>query len=216
MGFVLIEHDLDIALRVVERVTVMHNGRVLKDRHAGPRSRTTPRFRPSTWGATLMAPRRAGARRRARRRRPCWSSNSTSTTAGARAAGRVLHPRRRRPRRRRPQRHRQDDAVQRDHRAGPRARQLTLERRAILGLAPTEITRRGIAYVPQGRRVWPSLRVDDHAAAWPRRSGADVDRSTDVPAPRRAQGQRRRAAFGRRAADAGDRARPAARTRACW
>jgi branched-chain amino acid transport system ATP-binding protein len=30
MGFVLIEHDLDIALRTVERVTVMHNGRVLK------------------------------------------------------------------------------------------------------------------------------------------------------------------------------------------
>jgi branched-chain amino acid transport system ATP-binding protein len=30
MGFVLIEHDLDIALRVVERVTVMHNGRMLK------------------------------------------------------------------------------------------------------------------------------------------------------------------------------------------
>jgi branched-chain amino acid transport system ATP-binding protein len=29
MSFVLIEHDLDIALRVVERVTVMHNGRVL-------------------------------------------------------------------------------------------------------------------------------------------------------------------------------------------
>jgi len=30
MGFVLIEHDLDIALRVVDRVTVMHDGRVLK------------------------------------------------------------------------------------------------------------------------------------------------------------------------------------------
>ena len=30
MSFVLIEHDLDIALRVVGRVTVMHNGRVLK------------------------------------------------------------------------------------------------------------------------------------------------------------------------------------------
>jgi len=30
MGFVLIEHDLDIALRVSERVTIMHNGRVLK------------------------------------------------------------------------------------------------------------------------------------------------------------------------------------------
>jgi branched-chain amino acid transport system ATP-binding protein len=30
MGFVIIEHDLDIALKVAERVTVMHNGRVLK------------------------------------------------------------------------------------------------------------------------------------------------------------------------------------------
>lgn len=31
MSFVLIEHDLDIALRVTEYVTVMHNGRVLKN-----------------------------------------------------------------------------------------------------------------------------------------------------------------------------------------
>jgi branched-chain amino acid transport system ATP-binding protein len=31
MGFILIEHDLEIALRVVERVTVLHNGRVLKE-----------------------------------------------------------------------------------------------------------------------------------------------------------------------------------------
>ena len=30
MGFIIIEHDLDIALRVVSRVTVMHNGRILK------------------------------------------------------------------------------------------------------------------------------------------------------------------------------------------
>ena len=30
MSFVLIEHDLDIALRVVDRVTVMHNGRTLR------------------------------------------------------------------------------------------------------------------------------------------------------------------------------------------
>jgi branched-chain amino acid transport system ATP-binding protein len=30
MSYVLIEHDLDIALRVVDKVTVMHNGRVLK------------------------------------------------------------------------------------------------------------------------------------------------------------------------------------------
>ncbi len=34
MGFIIIEHDLDIALRVAERVTVMHNGQVL--RHGSP------------------------------------------------------------------------------------------------------------------------------------------------------------------------------------
>jgi len=32
----------------------------------------------------------------------------------------------------------------------------------ILGLAPNAITRKGIGYVPQGRRVWPSLSVDEH------------------------------------------------------
>jgi uncharacterized protein (UPF0261 family)/ABC-type branched-subunit amino acid transport system ATPase component len=31
----------------------------------------------------------------------------------------------------------------------------------ILGRPPHQITRRGIAYVPQGRRVWPSLTVDE-------------------------------------------------------
>ena len=32
----------------------------------------------------------------------------------------------------------------------------------ILGLPPNRITDRGIGYVPQGRRVWPSLTVDEH------------------------------------------------------
>ena len=32
----------------------------------------------------------------------------------------------------------------------------------ILGLPPNQITDRGIAYVPQGRRIWPSLSVDEH------------------------------------------------------
>jgi uncharacterized protein (UPF0261 family)/ABC-type branched-subunit amino acid transport system ATPase component len=32
----------------------------------------------------------------------------------------------------------------------------------ILVLAANEISRRGIAYVPQGRRTWPSLTVDEH------------------------------------------------------
>ncbi len=44
----------------------------------------------------------------------------------------------------------------------------------ILGLAPNAINDRGVGYVPQGRRLWPSLTVDEHlrlasrgrSAAW--------------------------------------------------
>jgi uncharacterized protein (UPF0261 family)/ABC-type branched-subunit amino acid transport system ATPase component len=45
----------------------------------------------------------------------------------------------------------------------------------IRGLAPNQITRRGIAYVPQGRRVWPSLTVDE-TLKLVARSRRDVDR----------------------------------------
>ncbi|MDP9044269.1 MAG: ABC transporter ATP-binding protein, partial [Pseudomonadota bacterium] len=45
----------------------------------------------------------------------------------------------------------------------------------ILGRAPNDITRRGIAYVPQGRRVWPSLSVDETLRLVARRR-RDVDR----------------------------------------
>jgi uncharacterized protein (UPF0261 family)/ABC-type branched-subunit amino acid transport system ATPase component len=45
----------------------------------------------------------------------------------------------------------------------------------IRGLAPNQITRRGIAYVPQGRRVWPSLTVDE-TLRLVARSRREVDR----------------------------------------
>jgi uncharacterized protein (UPF0261 family)/ABC-type branched-subunit amino acid transport system ATPase component len=34
--------------------------------------------------------------------------------------------------------------------------------REILGLAPNRVVDAGVSYVPQGRRVWPSLTVDEH------------------------------------------------------
>ncbi len=48
----------------------------------------------------------------------------------------------------------------------------------ILGLAPNVITGRGVGYVPQGRRVWPSLSVDEHLrlAARGRRGAWTVER----------------------------------------
>lgn len=31
MGYIIIEHDMDVALRVSESVTMMHNGRIFKE-----------------------------------------------------------------------------------------------------------------------------------------------------------------------------------------
>ena len=47
------------------------------------------------------------------------------------------------------------------HALGTARGSVKLRGEEILGRTPNEITRRGIAYVPQGRRVWPSLSVDE-------------------------------------------------------
>ncbi len=44
----------------------------------------------------------------------------------------------------------------------PAAGSVRLAGEEILGLPPNLITERGVGYVPQGRRVWPSLSVDEH------------------------------------------------------
>jgi ABC-type branched-subunit amino acid transport system ATPase component len=51
----------------------------------------------------------------------------------------------------------------------------------ILGLAPNVVTGHGVGYVPQGRRVWPSLTVDEHlrlAVGSNRRAARDKGRWT--------------------------------------
>jgi uncharacterized protein (UPF0261 family)/ABC-type branched-subunit amino acid transport system ATPase component len=44
----------------------------------------------------------------------------------------------------------------------PAAGSVRVHGEEILGLPPNAITERGVGYVPQGRRVWPSLSVDEH------------------------------------------------------
>jgi uncharacterized protein (UPF0261 family)/ABC-type branched-subunit amino acid transport system ATPase component len=46
----------------------------------------------------------------------------------------------------------------------------------ILGLPPNVITAKGVGYVPQGRRVWPSLSVDEHLRLARRRGPWTVER----------------------------------------
>ena len=43
---------------------------------------------------------------------------------------------------------------------------------SIVGRSPAEIARAGIGYVPQGRRLWPSLTVDEHLKLVNRKGGA--------------------------------------------
>jgi len=44
----------------------------------------------------------------------------------------------------------------------PAAGSIRLAGEEILGMSPNTITVKGVGYVPQGRRVWPSLTVDEH------------------------------------------------------
>ncbi len=46
--------------------------------------------------------------------------------------------------------------------AGTASGSVRLAGEEILGLTPNAINDRGVGYVPQGRRVWPSLSVDEH------------------------------------------------------
>lgn len=43
---------------------------------------------------------------------------------------------------------------------------------SLVGRSPTEIARMGVGYVPQGRRLWPSLTVDEHLRLVATASGA--------------------------------------------
>jgi branched-chain amino acid transport system ATP-binding protein len=46
----------------------------------------------------------------------------------------------------------------------PTSGTITMAGRRLHGLAPEKVARQGIAYVPQGRRLFPSLTVDEHLA----------------------------------------------------
>ncbi|RMD94518.1 MAG: ABC transporter ATP-binding protein, partial [Alphaproteobacteria bacterium] len=50
--------------------------------------------------------------------------------------------------------------------------EITFAGQSLVGKSPAEIARMGIGYVPQGRRLWPSLTVDEHLRLVARRGGA--------------------------------------------
>ena len=99
-----------------------------------------------------------------------------------------------------------------------RSGSIRVDGREVSALEPHEIHSLGVGYVPQGRRVWPSLTVDEHlrlAAGTSARRRLDGRAGLpDLSAARRAARQWRLAALRRRAADAGDLAGAAERSEA--
>jgi energy-coupling factor transporter ATP-binding protein EcfA2 len=83
IGFIIIEHDMDVALRVAESVTMMHNGRVFKEGTPARRSRTTPRCRSSIWGMVMADAAMPSAA--ALPRPPCWKCVGLNVYYGASA-----------------------------------------------------------------------------------------------------------------------------------
>ena len=190
MGFIIIEHDLDIALRVVERVTVMHNGRVLK--HGTPAEIESDAEVQAIYmgGGRTDALVLAAAPPRRRRADPGRREARRLLRPRPRAAGRLAHASTT-----------ASLAVVGRNGMGkttlcnaitglvPASGSVRLAGEEILGLPPHAITDRGVGYVPQGRRVWPSLTVDEHLRlARSGRSRPVDDRAhlPTVPAARRA------------------------------
>ncbi len=88
---------------------------------------------------------------------------------------------------------------------------------SLVGLAAADIAQLGIGYVPQGRRLWRSLTVDEHLrlVAGRRKGPWTIDRVyATFPRLAERKSQWRRAALRRRTADAGDFARAAGQSAA--
>ena len=147
MTVLLVEHDMEVVFRLAHRITVLHRGAVIADGapDAGE-GRSDGAGRLSRRLRLMLTDR---GHEHALRRQPCPAGRRSRHAAGP-------HQRRARP-----QRRRQDDDGEDHHGAG------AAERRAracsdgtdITGWPPHRVAREGVAYVPEGRLIFPDLTV---------------------------------------------------------
>jgi ABC-type branched-subunit amino acid transport system ATPase component len=154
IGYIIIEHDMDAALRVVESVTMMHNGRIFKE---GARRRSNPirKCRSFIWEAAMAD---ASALLTVRGLNVYYGHSHALQGVEFTIHKGVL-------------------AI-----VGRNGMGKTTLCKTIMGLVrassgtirfgqsdeltrlnPAQIARLGIGYVPQGRRLWRSLTVDEPA-----------------------------------------------------
>ncbi len=148
IGFILIEHDLDIALRVVDRVTVLHNARVLK--HGSPAEieddAEVQAIYMGNARAVILEIRNLDVyygRAHALQGVSLALDRGVLAVVGRNGMGKTTLC----------------NAV-----TGlvPASGSVKVAGEEVLGLPPNAITAKGVGYVPQGRRLWPSLSVDEH------------------------------------------------------
>ncbi len=160
----------------------------------GDRAHSAPAQRGAWFGAMPAAQPALAIDRLDVRAGRAHAVQQASLAAGARHAGD-----------RGPQRDGQVVAVQRNHRDGAVDRKHPPVRRGDTRSAATGLPAEVSQYVPQGRRVWRSLTVDEHLHLAHRFKRGRMDARGNlrgVPPSEAASVQRRYAAFGRRAADA--------------
>jgi len=158
---------MDVALRVAERVTMMHDGRVIVEG-------TPDEIRANELVHDLYPRPRASQRMMADAALLTIENLNAYYGKLARAPERVLRARRAGALDRRPERDGEDDAVRVDHGDQPPARHRlgSFGGAELVGLSSHKIANLGIGYVPQGRRLFPSLTVDEHLQISARGNGS--------------------------------------------
>ena len=198
----LIEHDMDVALPVAERVTMMHDGRVIVEgtpdeiRGQPARPRPLPRQRP--------------LREKDAMSEPVLAVDGLDAYYGSAQCLQdvTFEMGRRVGRDHRAERHGQDDALRRDHGAvaAAHAGSIRSSRRGAPRPAFVQDRACGHRLRAAGAPTVPfahGRRAPAHARRPQRRGGWTIEEGLRaVPAARRAQEERRCPALGRRAADA--------------
>ena len=177
----LVEHDIDRVLTISDRITVLHQGRLIADGKPGEISRN-PEVIAAYLGKSHAAPATAAVRGRTPSPAGAECLLRVSQLRGGYEGSRVLNDLNLELRK--------GEVVALLGRNGVgktttlkaimggcdvQSGDITLDGERILGLPSFEINRRGIALVPQGRRLFPNLTVAENLMVAARPGGASLD-----------------------------------------